>query len=58
MIDKRCTSEPQQPQKTPKVIPSSLGQLYNWARGHQEDMERDNEAIELRFVAGQRGALL
>lgn len=34
---------------------SSLGHLYNWAWGHQEDMERDNEAIELQFVAGQRG---
>lgn len=36
---------------TPKVILSSLGQLYNWAWGHQEDMERDNEAIELQFVS-------
>lgn len=53
VIDKRCTPEPQQTQKTPKVISSSLGQLYNWAGGHREDMERDNEAIELQFVAGQ-----
>lgn len=55
MIDKSCTPEPQQPQKTTKVIASSLGQLYNWAWGHLEDMERDNEAIELQFVAGRRG---
>lgn len=42
----------------PKVISSSLGQLHNWALGHREDMERDNEAIELQFVAGQQGPLV
>lgn len=48
---------PSSPQKTPKVISSSLGQLYNWPRGHRDDMERDNENIELQFVAGQWGPL-
>lgn len=52
MIDKTCTPEPQQtPKRRPKVISSSPGQLYNWARGRWEDMERDNEALELQFVA-------
>lgn len=52
MIDKTCTPEPQQtPKRRPKVISSGPGQLYNWARGRWEDMERDNEALELQFVA-------
>lgn len=54
MIDKTCTPEPQQtPKRSPKVISSSPGQLYNWVRGRWEDMEHDNEALELQFVARQ-----